>query len=371
MGYNVLALNTTGTSNIAIGTSALQSNTTGFGNIALGNQAGQNLTTGGRNIMIDNPGVAGEAFTIRLGTPGVHSTTHIAGEVFIGTNPTSSVQGSLATLQTQIDAVPIATVGGNLDLGIAGTHTATNLVGRVGINAPSTHALKVVDPVNGSTTLQIAASANGTAHLDGLWINTNTLGDASFVNRENGRMFFGNNAVNQMEISAAGNVGIGSTGTSNAAFKLTVAGDAAKPGGGSWAVSSDRRLKKNIVDLDGALDELLALRGVNFEYLDPQSSNGLPGINSGFIAQEVEEVIPQWVTTNAETGLKSVSISGFEARVVEALRTLVERNQRIQTEKDAEIAELHKRLALLEGLATRLASIEKQLGVPAAVEEEK
>jgi len=34
----------------------------------------------------------------------------------------------------------------------------------------------------------------------------------------------------------------------------------AKPGGGSWAVASDARLKKNIEDLHGSLDRLLQLR---------------------------------------------------------------------------------------------------------------
>ena len=43
----------------------------------------------------------------------------------------------------------------------------------------------------------------------------------------------------------------------------------------------------------------------------------------------------------------------------------------LETEKNAEIAALRKRVALLEGQASRLASIEKQLGALTAVEEEK
>ena len=49
-------------------------------------------------------------------------------------------------------------------------------------------------------------------------------------------------------VTEAGNVGVG---FSQPALKFMVNGDAGKPGGGSWANVSDRRLKKNIEGLDG------------------------------------------------------------------------------------------------------------------------
>ncbi|MCA1779879.1 MAG: tail fiber domain-containing protein, partial [Xanthomonadaceae bacterium] len=51
---------------------------------------------------------------------------------------------------------------------------------------------------------------------------------------------------------------------SNGDFLVTA--NAFKPGGGSWASSSDARLKKNIEPLRGALPRLLQLAGVTFEY---------------------------------------------------------------------------------------------------------
>jgi len=74
-----LVFNTTGSFNTADGFGALLNNTTGAGNIALGNFAGSNLTTGYNNIDIGNPGVAGEANTIRIGTLGIQTATYIAG----------------------------------------------------------------------------------------------------------------------------------------------------------------------------------------------------------------------------------------------------------------------------------------------------
>jgi hypothetical protein len=78
-GNQALNVNTTGGGNVADGSNALFNNTSGNTNIALGYYAGSNLTTGSDNIDIGNPGVAGEADTIRIGTAGTHSATFIAG----------------------------------------------------------------------------------------------------------------------------------------------------------------------------------------------------------------------------------------------------------------------------------------------------
>ena len=76
---------------------------------------------------------------------------------------------------------------------------------------------------------------------------------------------------------------------------LAVSGNAFKPGGGSWAVSSDRSLKENIRPMEGVLDKLLRLRGVNFEWKEPEQQGNLTGTQMGLVAQEVEEVFPEWV----------------------------------------------------------------------------
>jgi hypothetical protein len=142
----------------------------------------------------------------------------------------------------------------------------------------------------------------------------------------------------------AGYVGIGTT---SPAFLLHVNGSAGKPGGGSWSNASDARLKKNIRPLEHPLDELLQLRGVTFEYKEPEKINELPGEQIGMVAQQVEEVFPQWVDQRAD-GFKAVTYRGFEALTVEAFRQLRE-------EKDTEIAELRDRLSKLETVLAGLA----------------
>jgi hypothetical protein len=121
-----------------------------------------------------------------------------------------------------------------------------------------------------------------------------------------------------------GNVGIGTT-TPTARLHvigdLTITGIARKPGGGSWTNSSDARLKKNVKPLAAALDRLLQLRGVRFEWRDPKKMGNLTGPQLGLIAQDVEKVFPEWVSTGPD-GYKELTIRGFEALTIEALREL-------------------------------------------------
>jgi hypothetical protein len=78
-GYEALASTTTPFGNTGDGFEALSSNTIGYYNIAVGFQAGSNLTTGWNNIEIGNPGTAGEADVIRIGSVGTQQLFYAAG----------------------------------------------------------------------------------------------------------------------------------------------------------------------------------------------------------------------------------------------------------------------------------------------------
>ena len=130
---------------------------------------------------------------------------------------------------------------------------------------------------------------------------------------------------------------------------------------------SDRRLKQDIQPLSGALDRLLSLEGVTFEYRDPDSPLVVDGQRTGFIAQQVEEVLPEWVGENAD-GFKFVSPSGFEAMTVEALRELDDlRRQDVAdlaekvARQQAQLAAMNELRAENERLASRLSALEARL----------
>jgi hypothetical protein len=71
------------------------------------------------------------------------------------------------------------------------------------------------------------------------------------------------------------------------------------------------------------------------------------------IAQEVEKVFPDWVETGPD-GMKRLSIRGFEALAVEALRDLRAEKDKQISERDEQIARLAKRLDGLENAIARM-----------------
>ncbi len=95
---------------------------------------------------------------------------------------------------------------------------------------------------------------------------------------------------------------------------------------------SDVSLKKNVKTLGGSLERLLKLRGVSFEWKEPEKQGNLTGTQIGMVAQEVEKVFPEWVEQSPDN-LKILSIRGFEALVVEALRELNDRVAALETSR--------------------------------------
>ncbi|HCY00278.1 MAG TPA: hypothetical protein DG754_09090, partial [Bacteroidales bacterium] len=80
--------------------------------------------------------------------------------------------------------------------------------------------------------------------------------------------------------------------------------------------TSDVRLKENISTLSGSLAKVMTLRGVNFTWKSEPSM----GNRVGFIAQEVEKVVPELVFTNSEDGYMGVNYAEMTAVLVEAVK---------------------------------------------------
>lgn len=132
-------------------------------------------------------------------------------------------------------------------------------------------------------------------------------------------------------------------------------GEGYKPGGGTWASSSDARLKKNIAPLESPLDKMLRLRGVTYEWIDPSKQGGMTGPQMGMIAQDVERVFPQWVGTGPD-GFRSLAFRGFEALTVESIRELDGRVKALEDdnrELKRKNEQLEKRLMKLENRASK------------------
>ena len=78
--------------------------------------------------------------------------------------------------------------------------------------------------------------------------------------------------------------------------------------------TSDQRIKTNIKTIDNALWKVQQLRGV--EYNDIK----LGSRHIGLIAQEVEHIIPEVVTTNKNDDLKSIAYGNLVGLLIEAIK---------------------------------------------------
>jgi hypothetical protein len=88
---------------------------------------------------------------------------------------------------------------------------------------------------------------------------------------------------------------------------------------GDYHVSSDERLKKDIITIPNALDKVLALRGVNFKWKNKEDTN----LMMGMIAQEVESVIPEVVhAQDDEMETKAVEYQFIVGVLIEAVKEL-------------------------------------------------
>jgi hypothetical protein len=88
-------------------------------------------------------------------------------------------------------------------------------------------------------------------------------------------------------------------------------------------LSSDLKLKEDIRTIENAVDITKQLRGVSYVRKD----TGKLGI--GVVAQEVEQVFPQLVATDAN-GMKSVAYANMVGILIEAVKELSARVEELE-----------------------------------------
>jgi Chaperone of endosialidase len=114
--------------------------------------------------------------------------------------------------------------------------------------------------------------------------------------------------------------------------------------------ASDRRLKQNIEPVKDGLERLVRLNGVTYEWKDTTGHAGNTG-ETGFIAQDVEQVFPKWVGTD-KGGFKTLDIPPRElaALEIDALKTLKAKNDALAERLKASEAKSDKQQAEINEL---------------------
>lgn len=100
---------------------------------------------------------------------------------------------------------------------------------------------------------------------------------------------------------------------------------------------SDARLKENVREIPGALDRVLKLHGVLYDWKDRNDPVGSKN-QLGLLAQDVEKAFPETVATNPSTGMKTVGYGNLLAPLVEAIKE----QQELISKQEREISELKK-----------------------------
>ena len=85
--------------------------------------------------------------------------------------------------------------------------------------------------------------------------------------------------------------------------------------------TSDIRLKDNIKTIDNALDKVNSIQGIEFDWIEKEEVHGNKGHDIGVIAQEIEKILPDVVTTR-DSGYKAVKYEKIVPLLIEAIKDL-------------------------------------------------
>jgi hypothetical protein len=290
VGMNALYSNVTGSSNTAIGQTTLfnntvdnntaigyavlLSNTTGTYNTAIGSSALQSNTTGAQNVAV--------------GYQALYSNTTASLNTAVGYQAlTSTTYGDTNTCFGYLAGASITSGNANLCIGVEAGAYATQLT-------------------TGNNNVLIGygpdASASGSSQQIVLcsYPSTGKGNSTGFINPNSGGVYQGNNSA-------------------------------------AWSVTSDQRLKKNIVDNNVGLEKIAQIQVRNFEYRTEDEITDLPkhsaitkqGVQLGVIAQELQQILPDCVKEES-TGVLALETDNIMWHLINAIKEL---NAEIQTLK--------------------------------------
>ena len=110
-------------------------------------------------------------------------------------------------------------------------------------------------------------------------------------------------------------LGIGHS-TTSASYEMYVHGDVYATGSYS---NSDIRMKENIETIDNGIEKVMNMRGVYFDWINKEKGEGR---QTGVIAQEMNEVLPEAVVYAEDIDEYSVDYSKISGVLIEAIKDL-------------------------------------------------
>jgi hypothetical protein len=288
-------------------------------NVSLGGTLSQNTTIDqdGKSFNIQNS----SPFFYNISNTGSTATNYVLNSGPIGQTFTLAQTATITSITFNITGSPI--IGSVLLSLYSGNGSTVTYAESVTItsNGASTLTLTLTTPqVLPAGTHRFQFSAGSPSIIFPLTSNTYSGGASTVLGGIYDMNFEVNYTVYQtvptLYASSAGNVGIG---TETPSFKLDVNGGIRCVG--AVNTTSDARLKQNIRPVGNALQNVLKLNGVRYTFRDAAfpTMNFPKGEQIGVLAQEVEKVYPELVSTD-DKGYKSVNYAQLNAVLIEAIK---------------------------------------------------
>ena len=297
VGYESLAQNTSGSNNAALGYRALMAQTTAVYNTAVGYQALQNIDAS-RNTAV--------------GYNALNTDTAGRYNVAVGAEAASGANGSGNNYNHAMGYRALRYCEGGSNQAV-GTRALQQNTSGYSNNAFGYQALDSV--TTGIRNIGIGTDAGDVITTGGNNIIIGRGSDPSAADADV-QIVIGNSIVGKGNSTAF--IG-GSLGAYNEA------------NGTAWTTTSDERIKKNIVDNNSGLNIINQIQIRNFEYrteeeiVDFENPKAavveIEGVQLGVIAQELEKILPECVTTQS-TGVKTVDSDNITWYLVNAVKEL-------------------------------------------------
>jgi hypothetical protein len=271
--------------------------------IGLANGAGAVTGSTGTGVMVCN--TSPTLITPALGTP----------SALVLTNATGLTSGQVTTALTYTPPQPNGTgASGTWGINISGTAASASFATSAGSANTANSATTAGSATTATTaTNQSGGSVNATTAVASGYITSNANG---FSRLGDNSVFFYNSTCNHYNNGSQfgwtwNAVTIAALTNAGAMFNLT----------GTYGTISDARIKENIVPARNYLDSLCQLNIVNYNI------KGNPQKMLGFIAQQVETVMPGLVETSVNPDydiedFKSIKTSVMVPMLVQAIQEL-------------------------------------------------
>ena len=289
------------------------------------------FTTGGGGVFT---GPGGSGTTSQTMSTGTTTTLYSDGTNWVtlgsGGGPVTATTGSFSNQLSTTATTGFNIVSSSTDDSTSNTTGGATFAGGIAVNknitvgsAGQTGKLRLMGSTSGTVTFQAAATTTGGTYTfpaadgtSGYALTTNGSGTLSWSSV--GASLSDDTSTNATYYPAI----VTTTSGSATAIKTSSSKFTFNPSTGLLTVtslteSSSIALKENVNPITGALDSILNLVGVTYDRRDGSSKS-----EAGLIAEEVNKIIPNIVSKNAQGEPDGIHYSKLTAYLVEAIKTL-------------------------------------------------